>query len=56
MPVWLAALIIGILLALVAGVAYFAGRRRLEDVDVVPQETAETLKENVEWAKQRARS
>ncbi len=55
MAVWLAALIMGVLLAVIAGGAYVAGRKRLDDVDVVPQQTAASLKENVEWAKQRTK-
>lgn len=53
MPLWLAALFMGILLSLASGGAYAMGRSRLEQVDLKPEQTVETLKEDVQWAKQR---
>ena len=53
MPVWLAGLIMGILFGAVAGVAFVIGRKRLEDVEIVPQQTVQTVKDDIEWAKQR---
>ena len=53
MPLWLAPLFMGILLSLVAAGAYAAGRTRLDRVDLKPEQTFETLKENAQWAKQR---
>ena len=55
MAVWLAAVIVGIALSIAAAGAYAAGRQRLQDVDVVPQHTVRTLREDIEWAKQRNR-
>ncbi|HEY0517923.1 MAG TPA: phage holin family protein, partial [Ilumatobacteraceae bacterium] len=43
-------LIVGLLWAIVAAVMLSAGRKKLKDVDVLPQ-TRETIKEDVEWAK-----
>jgi hypothetical protein len=53
MAVWLAALIMGVLLGMAAGGAFLMGRKRLKTVDPVPQRTVQTLKDDVEWAKQR---
>jgi uncharacterized membrane protein YqjE len=52
MPNWLAALIVGLAYAAVAGVLYLSGKRRVEDAgSPVPEQTVETLKEDVQWAK-----
>ena len=51
MPVWLAALLVGVV---VAAVGYFLVRRGLDALkreDFVPRETMETLKEDQRWAK-----
>ena len=57
LPHWLAALIVG---AVLAGVAYLLLRRGKERVEQagkpVPEQTIETVKEDVEWAKTRASS
>jgi F0F1-type ATP synthase assembly protein I len=47
----LAFLIVGLLYAVVAAVLIVRGRARLQDVNPVPQQTVETLKEDVQWAK-----
>ena len=54
LPVWLAALVTGILLGAIAGGAYAAGSRRLRSVELTPRQTVETLKQDIEWVKQRA--
>jgi Putative Actinobacterial Holin-X, holin superfamily III len=37
----------------VLGIAFVsAGKNKMKQVNAVPKRTAETLKENVEWAKQ----
>ncbi|MFL5946213.1 MAG: phage holin family protein [Gaiellaceae bacterium] len=52
MPNWLAALIVGLVYAAVAGVLYLRGKHRVEEAgSPVPQKTIETMKEDVEWAK-----
>jgi uncharacterized membrane protein YqjE len=43
-------LIVGLLWAAMAAVLATVGRKKLKDVDVLPQ-TKETIKEDVEWAK-----
>jgi len=57
LPDWLSALIVG---AVLAGVAYglaLRGKERVEQAgSPVPEQTIETVKEDVEWAKARATS
>ena len=54
MPLWLAALLIGIGLFLVSGGAFALGRTRIEQVDPAPRQTIETMKDDLEWAKHHA--
>lgn len=55
LPFWLAALLMGILLGAAAGGAYLLGRLSMEEVDLAPQHTLETLKDHADWAKTRLR-
>jgi len=52
MPTGFAFLIVGALYAIAAGVLYSKGRTELRKVRPVPEQTVETLKEDVQWAKQ----
>jgi hypothetical protein len=51
MPRALAFLIVAVVYAVAAAVLISQGRRRLKQVNPVPQQTVETLKEDVQWAK-----
>lgn len=54
---WLAALIVTVIWAAIAGVLALRGRDRLKEAaPPVPEQTVETVKEDVRWAKTRARS
>jgi cbb3-type cytochrome oxidase subunit 3 len=54
---WLSALIIGVVLARVAYLLAKRGKERVEEAgSPVPEQTIETVKEDVEWAKNRATS
>lgn len=55
LPVWLSALIMGVLLGAGAGGAFLLGRLALEEVDPLPQQTLETMKDNLDWARDRVR-
>ncbi len=55
MPVWLAALLMCVFLACIGGACYAGGRSGLRNIRVVPDQTVQSLKEDVAWAKQRAR-
>jgi Flp pilus assembly protein TadB len=54
-PLWAAALIIGVLLCLAASVAYHVGQYRLKQVKPVPERTAQTLRDDLQWVRQRAK-
>jgi Putative Actinobacterial Holin-X, holin superfamily III len=52
MPAWLAALVVAVVYAAVAAVLALRGRDRVKQaVPPVPEQTIETVKEDVEWAK-----
>jgi Na+/melibiose symporter-like transporter len=53
MPTGWAFFALGVVLGVVAGAMALQGRRRLREFHPVPQETAETLKEDVQWLKSR---
>ena len=55
LPGWLAALVVGLV---VAGVGYFLVQKGLTDlkrIDLAPRQTVQTLKEDVQWAKDQTR-
>ena len=57
MPNWLAALVVAAAYAAIAGVLYLLGKNRVEDATPMkPEQTIESLKEDVEWAKHPTRS
>ena len=57
LPEWLAALIVGGVLAVAAYVLAQRGKDRVADAGApVPEQTIESVKEDVEWAKTRASS
>lgn len=51
MATWLAALVVGAILSVVSMALVSAGAKRLKHVNKVPERTVETMKENVQWAK-----
>ena len=48
-------LIVGLLYGIAAAVLLSKGKQQLDQVDPVPQQTVETLKEDVQWAKTQTR-
>ncbi|HEV7678913.1 MAG TPA: phage holin family protein [Candidatus Dormibacteraeota bacterium] len=57
LPVWGAALVVTAVYGVVAGILAMTGRNRLKrGTPPVPEETVETVKEDVAWAKTRAQS
>jgi len=57
LPEWAAALIVGAVLAAVAVVLVRQGKERVADAGKpIPEQTIETVKEDVEWTKTRASS
>jgi len=52
MPNWLAALIVAVAYAAIAAALYYMGKERVAEAGpLVPEQTVETIKEDVEWAK-----
>ena len=57
MPSWLAALIVAVVYGAAAAVVALVGRDRVKEaMPPAPEETIESVKEDVQWAKTRARS
>jgi len=54
---WLSALIVAVVFAAIAGILALQGKNRIQRATPpVPEQTVETVKEDVEWAKTRAGS
>lgn len=57
MALWLAALIVAIVYAAIAGVLAMAGKKEVQQAaPPVPEQTLDTLKEDAQWAKSQPRS
>jgi Na+/serine symporter len=52
---WLAFLIVAAVAGAIAAVLAIRGRAQLEDADLAPRKTIQTIKEDAEWAKERVR-
>ena len=49
LPWWVSFLLVGGVLAVLGAVMYYTGRNKAAQVHVVPPQTAETMRENVQW-------
>lgn len=57
MPVWVAALIVTVVYGIVAAVLAQRGKQKVQDVGApMPEQTRDSVKEDVQWAKTRMRS
>jgi uncharacterized membrane protein YqjE len=57
LPVWASALIVTVVYGIVAGILAMTGKKKLQEAaPLVPEQTAQTVKEDIEWAKTRAKS
>jgi hypothetical protein len=52
MSPWLAALVVGVVLAIAAGLLVKFGLDKLKEIDPAPRRTIETMRENKEWLSQ----
>ena len=52
---WIAALLVGVLVAAIGGFLVQRGRSELQQIDLAPKRTMETLKDDAEWAKEQVR-
>jgi uncharacterized membrane protein YqjE len=55
MPLWAAFLIVAVLFALVGFVLFRQARTRMSEFTLGPEQTIETIKEDIEWAKARSK-
>jgi uncharacterized membrane protein YqjE len=55
MPNWAAALLVGAALAVAAGVMLAGGVKSFQRIHPTPERTVETIKENIQWAKQQTK-
>jgi uncharacterized membrane protein YqjE len=55
MPLWAAFLIVAVLFALVGFVLFRQARTRMSEFTLGPEQTMETIKEDIEWAKARSK-
>jgi hypothetical protein len=55
-PLWAGYLVVALLLSIGGLVAFAGGRRKLQNVRPMPEQTVETLKENSEWIAKRLSS
>jgi hypothetical protein len=55
MPAWVAALIVGVALAIAAGIMLEGGVKSFQKIHPTPERTVETIKENIQWAKQQTK-
>jgi len=49
LPLWACYGIVGGLLAVIGGVVLYRGKQKLDTLNVVPEESAQGLKENLQW-------
>ena len=55
-PVWAGFLVVAVLLSIIGFITLSAGRKKLQTVHAVPEETVTTIKENSEWIAKRLSS
>ncbi len=54
LPWWLSALIVGVVVATIGYVLIRKGQTAIKQIDLTPQETVDTLKEDKQWLKEQA--
>ncbi len=55
MPHWAAALVVGLIFIVLAGVAAYLGIQRLRKLKLIPERTAQTLRDDVAMIREKAR-
>jgi len=51
LPMWACFAIVGVALGLIGGILVGAARAKASDINIIPPQTAETMKENAQWLK-----
>jgi uncharacterized membrane protein YqjE len=55
LPDWAAALVVGLVVAAIAGALVMIGINRIKSVNPKPEQTIDSVKEDVQWVKQQTR-
>jgi uncharacterized membrane protein YqjE len=55
LPDWAAALVVGLVVAAIAGALVMVGINRIKSVNPKPEQTIDSVKEDVQWVKQQTR-
>jgi uncharacterized membrane protein YqjE len=55
LPDWAAALIVGLVVAAIAGILVMVGINRVKSVNPAPDKTMDSVKEDIQWVKQQTR-
>lgn len=55
MPSWAAALIVGVTVGVIGGILVMIGRNRLQRLTPAPEQTIQSIKEDVAWVRQQTR-
>lgn len=55
-PAWAGYGIVGVVMAIVGFILLSSAQKRMQEISPIPEKTVETLKENVEWIKDRTTS
>lgn len=55
LPAWAAAVIVGVIMAIIAGGLVASGFTKLKEINPVPEKTVQTMKENAQWAKEQTK-
>jgi uncharacterized membrane protein YqjE len=55
MPSWLAALLVGVAVGIVAAILYLTGRKKFAQASLRPDKTIQTLEDNVTWFKRQTK-
>ena len=55
-PLWVCYGVVGAVFAIGGAALLYRGKQQMSQIDMVPQQTIETMKENVKWIKQKANS
>jgi hypothetical protein len=51
LPLWACYGIVGGMLVVIGSLMVYTGKNKISHVDMVPQQTVETMKENIQWIK-----
>jgi hypothetical protein len=52
---WLAALVVGLIVAVIGGVLIAGGRTTIAATDLTPRRTLDTIRDDAEWAKEQTK-